>query len=62
MDKDPLSAAYLAVAAVYLDPFVDHAAAPCQDTFGLHWGACGAAGVGGVWQLMGFGEFFVHGS
>lgn len=47
-------------AGACLGPFVSHAAAPCLDTFALHWEAyCGAAGVGGVWQIGGFGEFLV---
>lgn len=55
---------YLAVAEAeaYLDPFVEHAEAPYQDTSALHWEACcGAAGVGGVGQIEQSGVSSVHG-
>lgn len=64
MGQNQLFTAYLVVAGAeaYLDPFVDHAVAPCQDTSALHWGACcGAAGVEGEGQTEGFGEFSVDG-
>lgn len=53
----------VAGAETCLDPFVEHAEGPYQDTSVQHWRpCCGAAGVGGVGPIQRLEEFSAEGA